>query len=121
MSGEGSPTRRVAHPSGPAPDGWATPRQREALRRGLVAALGEPVEILAWRPLPASSRAAPWRLDVRVAGQPHSFVWQESAADSLEHAALTALADHPLPTPRPWLRDPGWQPVGEAVHGGGLH
>ena len=96
MSGEGSPT----------------PRQREALQRSLAAALATPVEILAWQPLPASSRAAPWRLDARVADQPRSFVWQVSAADSLEYAALTALADHPLPTPRPWVHDPDGSQLG---------
>ena len=60
-----------------------------------------PARIVGAVELGASSRATPWRIDVDVAGRRDVYVvrYGESVSRA-EAAALRAMSNHPLPTPR---------------------
>ncbi len=76
-----------------------------ALTAALSDVLGEKIQILSLTPLPQSTRAAPWRVDVQAKGQVRSFVLRQTEPDSLEFAVLQVLASHVLPTPTAWIND----------------
>jgi aminoglycoside phosphotransferase (APT) family kinase protein len=62
--------------------------------------------------LPASTRSAPWRLDVEVGGAARAFVLRLGAQRSEhEYEVLRAMASIAIPTPRAY----GWDPSGKAL------
>jgi len=64
------------------------------------------VELLGAFILQESTRAAPWRLDVKVNGEPHSYVLQiDPDGMQYEYDVLKAMAPLPLPTPHPYGLD----------------
>jgi aminoglycoside phosphotransferase (APT) family kinase protein len=70
------------------------------------------VRLLSARPLERSTREAPWRLDVELAGQPRAYVLRlESRKIEHEYQVMRAVESLPLPTPRAY----GWDPGGEAL------
>lgn len=74
--------------------------------------LGGEVRLVQARLLQASTRDAPWRLDVELNGGPRSFVLRlESRRIEHEYEMLRAMEPLPIPTPRAW----GWDPDGEAL------
>jgi aminoglycoside phosphotransferase (APT) family kinase protein len=74
--------------------------------------LGDPVRLVRARELARSTRDAPWRLDVEVAGQARSFVLRpESRRIGHEYQVLRAVESLPTPAPRAY----GWDPAGEAL------
>ena len=74
--------------------------------------LGAPVRLVGARELAKSTRDAPWRLDVEVAGQARSYVLRlESRGIEHEYEVLRAVESLPIPAPRAY----GWDPGGEAL------
>jgi aminoglycoside phosphotransferase (APT) family kinase protein len=74
--------------------------------------LGAPVRLVGARELAKSTRDAPWRLDVEVAGQARSYVLRlESRRIEHEYEVLRAVESLPVPAPRAY----GWDPGGEAL------
>jgi aminoglycoside phosphotransferase (APT) family kinase protein len=70
------------------------------------------VRLVGARELAKSTRDAPWRLDVEVAGQARSYVLRlESRGIEHEYEVLRAVESLPLPAPRAY----GWDPGGEAL------
>ncbi|MFH2038062.1 MAG: phosphotransferase [Chloroflexota bacterium] len=64
------------------------------------------VEFIRAEILQQSTRAAPWRLDVRVNGEARSFVLQtDPDGMQYEYNILKAMASIPLPTPHPYGLD----------------
>jgi aminoglycoside phosphotransferase (APT) family kinase protein len=85
---------------------------RIQLERYLGRALGSPVRLVRARELAKSTRDAPWRLDVEVAGLARSFVLRpESRRIEHEYRVLRAVEALPIPAPRAY----GWDPAGEAL------
>lgn len=74
--------------------------------------LGSRVRLLRAERLQASTRDAPWRLDVDLDGTARSFVLRLDSRN-IEHEAemLRAMAPLPIPTPRAY----GWDPTGRAL------
>lgn len=72
-----------------------------ALERALTEAADGPARIVGAAALGASSRTTPWRIDVDVAGKRGAYLLRfGESVSSKEVAALRAMNDHPLPTPR---------------------
>lgn len=70
--------------------------------------LGRPARLISAAALGSSSRATPWRIDGRLDGEQVSFLLRYGESTSLnEVAALQAMADHPIPTPRVVYWDEG--------------
>jgi aminoglycoside phosphotransferase (APT) family kinase protein len=85
---------------------------RTLIERYLGRTLGDPVRLVRARQLAKSTRDAPWRLDVEVAGQTRSFVLRpESRRIEHEYQVLRAVESLPIPAPRAY----GWDPAGEAL------
>ncbi len=79
---------------------------REKCEHYLGRALECPVEFIRAEILQQSTRAAPWKLDVRVNGEARSFVLQtDPDGMQYEYNILTAMASIPLPTPHPYGLD----------------
>lgn len=73
----------------------------EVLEVKLSSVLGGSFELVDTVALDASSRAAPWRIEGRRAGEPVAFVLRYGeSTDAVEVEALRAMADHPIPTPK---------------------
>ena len=78
----------------------------------LARALGRPARLVDSQRLAASTRFAPWRLDVEMDGAARSFVLRlESRRIEHEFAVLRAMEAVPIPTPRVY----GWDATGEAL------
>jgi aminoglycoside phosphotransferase (APT) family kinase protein len=79
----------------------------------LSAALGHPVRFLRAAPLTASSREAPWRLDVLFEdGMIRKYVLRlDTSFAEHEYAILQAMESLPIPTPRVY----GWDPEGQML------
>ncbi len=85
---------------------------RTQLERYLSQTLRDRVRLVRTRELAKSTRDAPWRLDVEVAGQARSFVLRpESRRIEHEYRVLRAVESLPVPAPRAY----GWDPAGEAL------
>jgi aminoglycoside phosphotransferase (APT) family kinase protein len=85
---------------------------RTQIERYLGRTLGDRVRLVRARELAKSTRDAPWRLDVEVAGQARSFVLRpESRRIEHEYQVLRAVESLPVPAPRAY----GWDPAGEAL------
>jgi aminoglycoside phosphotransferase (APT) family kinase protein len=66
----------------------------------LSRSLGSPVELLGVNMLPQSTRAAPWRLDVKVNDTQRAFVLQiDPRGMEYEYQVLKAMETLPIPTP----------------------
>ena len=75
-------------------------------------ALGAPVTLFHAERLAASSREAPWRLDVSLEGERRSYVLRLDARFAgHEYQVLRAMEAIPIPTPRVY----GWDEEGEAL------
>ena len=97
----------------PAMDSIALPDIDLGLLSTLLSeATGNPVIIVSAHELGASSRETPWRIDVETGGAPSSWVLRlgESTRPN-EVAALEAMADLPIPTPRVVL----WEETGSVL------
>jgi aminoglycoside phosphotransferase (APT) family kinase protein len=78
----------------------------------LARALGRPARLVSSHRLAASTRLAPWRLDVEVDGASQPFVLRlESRRIEHEFAVLRAMEAVPIPTPRVY----GWDSTGAAL------
>lgn len=87
-------------------DHW--PRLEQYLSR----CLGTTVRLVTAHELAKSTRDAPWRLDVDVAGQARSYVLRlESRRIEHEYKVLRAVESLPITAPRAY----GWDPGGEAL------
>jgi aminoglycoside phosphotransferase (APT) family kinase protein len=85
---------------------------RTQLERYLSRTLGDRVRLVRAQELAKSTRDAPWRLDVEVAGQTRSFVLRpESRRIEHEYQVLRAVESLPVPAPRAY----GWDPAGDAL------
>ncbi len=74
--------------------------------------LGTAVRLLRAEPLPQSTRAAPWRLDVEVDGTARAYVLKlDPRRLEHEYRVLRAVEELPIPAPRAY----GWDPAGEAL------
>jgi aminoglycoside phosphotransferase (APT) family kinase protein len=74
--------------------------------------LDAPVRLVGAQELAKSTRDAPWRLDVEVAGQARSYVLRlESRRIEHEYEVLRAVESLSVPAPRAY----GWDPDGEAL------
>lgn len=70
------------------------------------------VQFMWAEPLKASSREAPWRLDVSVEGRRRSFILKlDTRRGEHEYAILRAMESVPIPTPRAY----GWDAEGKAL------
>jgi hypothetical protein len=77
--------------------------------------LESPVEFIRAEILQQSTRAAPWRLDVRVNGEVRSYVLQtDPDGMQYEYDVLKAMASIPLPTPHPYGLDLQGEALGVA-------
>lgn len=78
----------------------------------LRSALESDVRLLRSERLTASTRAAPWRLDVEIGGTRRSYVLRtDSRRIEHEYHVLRAMESVAIPTPRAY----GWDPDGEAL------
>jgi aminoglycoside phosphotransferase (APT) family kinase protein len=85
---------------------------RAQLEHYLGRCLGAAVRLTGARELAKSTRDAPWRLDVEVAGQARSYVLRlESRRIEHEYQVLRAVESLSIPAPRAF----GWDPAGEAL------
>ena len=85
---------------------------RPQLELYLGRCLGAPVRLVGARELAKSTRDAPWRLDVEVAGRARSYVLRlESRRIEHEYKVLCAVESLPVAAPRAY----GWDPDGEAL------
>lgn len=96
----------------PTVDDFDPNAHRQRCQAYLSHALGAPVRLLRAERLPASTRAAPWRLDVDAGGLFRSYVLRTGTRGS-EHEvrALQAVERLPVPTPKVY----GWDPEGQAL------
>lgn len=78
----------------------------------LSRSLGAPVRLVRAAPLPQSTRAAPWRLDVEVEGAARAYVLKlDPRRQEHEYRTLRAVEALPVPAPRSY----GWDPDGAAL------
>jgi len=78
----------------------------------LCRSLASRVRFIHAEPLTASTRAAPWRLEVEVDGVLRRYVLRlGSGCSEHEYTVLRAMESVPIPTPRAY----GWDPKGEAL------
>lgn len=81
-------------------------QNREKCETYLSRHLEAPVELVGCEILQQSTRAAPWRLDVKVNGEAHSYVLQtDPDGMQYEYNILKAMTSIPLPTPQPYGLD----------------
>lgn len=81
-------------------------QNREKCEAYLSRSLECPVKLIRAELLQQSTRAAPWRLDVRVNGEQLSYVLQtDPDGMQYEYDVLKAMASIPLPTPHPYGLD----------------
>jgi len=81
-------------------------QNREKTEAYLERFLECPLELVGAEILQQSTRAAPWRLDVRINGEPRSYVLQtDPDGMQYEYNILKAMASIPLPTPQPYGLD----------------
>jgi len=86
--------------------------ERERCEAYLGSALKETALLTHAEQLTQSTRAAPWRLDVTVNGEPRSYVlWLDSRDGVHEYEMFKAMQATPIPTPRAY----GWDPDGKAL------
>jgi len=93
-------------------ESYSLPVPEEALAEALERAMDLSVRSIRVKALGASSRATPWRVDLKTDKSNHRLLVRlGSSCSANEVAALAAMESHPLPTPKILH----WDPDGEAL------
>lgn len=88
---------------------------RAQCERYLSRFLGGPVEFIRAQQLTQSTRAAPWKVEVKVNGAARAYVLQlDSRGLEYEYQVLKAVETLPVPTPRAYGLDLGGEALGLA-------